>query len=118
MRELCSRLLNYDNVPNKQKTFVNFCKNSLALTRQPHLAEKMWVEVQDIIKKPPVENQQSFADKENAREAKKDEEDETAMVDAGDGDSKKEKKKKKKKRAESDEEADESADRGERKEKK
>jgi len=46
MRDLCSRLLSYDNVPNKQKTFVNFCKNSLALNRQPHLAEKMWEEVQ------------------------------------------------------------------------
>jgi hypothetical protein len=116
MRDLCSRLLNYDNVPNKQKTFVNFCKNSLALNRQPHLAEKMWEEVQDIIKKPAVANQQSFADKENAKEAKKDE-DEPAMVDAGDDDSKKEKKKKKK-RAEADEDAEESADRGERKEKK
>jgi ATP-dependent RNA helicase DBP3 len=116
MRDLCSRLLNYDNVPNKQKTFVNFCKNSLALNRQPHLAEKMWDEVQDIIKKPAVANQQSFADKENAKEAKNDGE-EPAMVDAGDDDSKKEKKKKKK-RAEADEDAEESADRGERKEKK
>jgi len=46
MRDLCTKLLSYDNVPNKQKTFVNFCKNSLALNRQPQLAEQMWVEVQ------------------------------------------------------------------------
>eukprot|EP00961_Rhodomonas_salina_P254525 3439405-Rhodomonas_salina.2 len=34
VRGLCKRLLEYDNVPNKQKTFVNFCKNSLALNRR------------------------------------------------------------------------------------
>jgi hypothetical protein len=49
MRDLCTRLLSYDNVPNKQKTFVNFCKNSLALNRQPHLAEKMWDEVEVML---------------------------------------------------------------------
>ena len=46
LKQTFQKMLSYDNVPNKQKTFVNFCKNSLALNRQPHLAEKMWEEVQ------------------------------------------------------------------------
>ena len=55
MRSLCQKLLTYDNVPIKQKTFVNFAKNSLALMRQPQLADKMWDLIGPLLKKPAQE---------------------------------------------------------------
>jgi ATP-dependent RNA helicase DBP3 len=96
MRDLCSRLLGYDNVPNKQKTFVNFAKNSLALNKQPQLAEKMWELVQDIIKKPPVENQKPASKGEENGDAQAEEDE---VVDNG------EKKKRKKAKEEEQEES-------------
>ena len=96
MKGLCGKLLAYDNVPIKQKPFVNFAKNSLALQRQPHLAEKLWETIGDLLRKPTPE----AAVPEPAAEEKNEE-----SQDADDGEKKKKKKKKKdKKRAEEDEE--------------
>jgi hypothetical protein len=62
MRGLCQKLLTYDNVPIKQKTFVNFAKNSLALMRQPQLAEKMWDMIGSVLKKPAQDAAAAEAD--------------------------------------------------------
>ena len=108
MKDLCTKLLAYDNVPNKQKTFINFAKNSLALNKQPHLAEKMWELVQDIIKKPAVPNQQS------AQKSMQDAEKETAVAEEEmmDGEDAKKKNKKKKREKEGGEDEEGGGDEG------
>eukprot|EP00290_Baffinella_frigidus_P013631 CAMPEP_0180155236 /NCGR_PEP_ID=MMETSP0986-20121125/24686_1 /TAXON_ID=697907 /ORGANISM="non described non described, Strain CCMP2293" /LENGTH=142 /DNA_ID=CAMNT_0022103847 /DNA_START=11 /DNA_END=436 /DNA_ORIENTATION=+ len=63
MKGLCEKLLPYANVPIKQKTFVNFAKNSLALQRQPHLAEKLWTTIGDLMRKPVVADEEEGAGK-------------------------------------------------------
>jgi hypothetical protein len=117
MKGLCGKLLAYDNVPIKQKPFVNFAKNSLALQRQPHLAEKLWETIGDLLRKPTPE----AAVPEPAAEEKNEE-----SQDADDGEKKKKKKKKDKKRDEDEDdksaggaaEEDQDADDGEKKKKK
>ena len=93
MRGLCQKLLTYDNVPIKQKTFVNFAKNSLALMKQPQLADKMWDLIGPLLKKPvqeapaaavesvqPSESEQVEVEEESKKKKKKDK----AAVEAGD----------------------------------
>ena len=101
IRELCKKLLAYDNVPTKQKAFVNFAKNSLALQRQPQLAEKMWEVVGDLLKKPTAqlqaaaENEEKEDDEVKQKKQKKNKESE-AVEEEEDGEKDKKKKKKKK----------------------
>ena len=110
MKGLCGKLLAYDNVPIKQKPFVNFAKNSLALQRQPHLAEKLWETIGDLLRKPTPE----AAVPEPAAEEKNEE-----SQDADDGEKKKKKKKDKKRDEEDGEEQEEQGDdEGEKKKKK
>lgn len=47
LRYLVDKLSMYDNIPRKQKAFVNFVSNSLNLKREPQTAEKLW----DIVSK-------------------------------------------------------------------
>lgn len=42
MKYLVEKLAMYDNIPRKQKAFVNFVSNSLNLKREPQTAEKLW----------------------------------------------------------------------------
>jgi hypothetical protein len=102
MKGLCQKLLAYDNVPIKQKTFVNFAKNSLALMRQPQLADKMWELIGPLLKKPEtasaakepdqVKEEEHVADEEAPKPKKKKEKTASAVVEVEDEGKKKKKK--------------------------
>ena len=98
VRNLCKKLLDYDNVPNKQKAFVNFCKNSLALNRQPQLAEKMWEAMGDLLRKPTQQDTKPAVVKEDDVEKKR-----KAEEEDGESEGKEKKKSKSEKKKEQDE---------------
>lgn len=51
LRGHLERLLSYDNIPRKEKPFVNFLKNSLRIVN-PTLAGRMWAAVESANKEP------------------------------------------------------------------
>ena len=53
LKQTFQRMLSYDNVPIKPKTFKNFCKNSFNLQRNEALVEQMWVEFEPLVRKAP-----------------------------------------------------------------
>ena len=53
LKQTFQKMLSYDNVPIKPKTFKNFCKNSFNLQRNEALVEQMWVEFEPLVRKPP-----------------------------------------------------------------
>eukprot|EP01043_Picozoa_sp_COSAG02_P011898 COSAG02_NODE_446_length_22141_cov_17.963842_10_plen_216_part_00 len=53
LKQTFQKMLSYDNVPIKPKTFKNFCKNSFNLQRNEALVDQMWVEFEPLVRKVP-----------------------------------------------------------------
>ena len=51
LKSALTKMLDYDNVPIKPKTFKNFCRNSFTLHRNEKLVEEMWVAFEPLVRK-------------------------------------------------------------------
>ena len=54
LKNVFTKMLEYNNVPIKPKTFKNFAKNSFALQRNEALVEEMWKEFEPLVRKKPA----------------------------------------------------------------
>ena len=54
LKSALTKMLDYDNVPIKPKTFKNFCRNSFTLHRNEKLVEEMWVAFEPLVRKVKI----------------------------------------------------------------